>query len=99
MIGEAKPLLMPGEGTGEQKKKSARGAEGRCVPLNSSQLQVLEQYRSGELRQEANKRTRISGHGRVRKDDGTFVDIGGSTGGFVRTVLDGRTEPVFRDLG
>ena len=34
----------------------------------------------------------ISGHGRLKKEDDSFVDIGGSTGGFVRTVL-GDWEP------
>ena len=29
-----------------------------------------------------------SGHDRLKKEDRSFVDIGGSTGGFVRTVLD-----------
>ena len=67
-------------------------------PLSAWQQGILGKYRSGELRQEANKRTRISGHGRVRKDDGTFVDIGGSTGGFVRTVLDDWGPPGLKDF-
>ena len=51
------------------------------------QLEVLNQYKSGRLLQEANKPTLISGHGRLKRADDTFEDIGGSTGGFVRTVL------------
>ena len=60
----------------------------RARPLNRKQLQVLEQYQSDELRLQANELTMISGHGRLKFEDDSFVDIGGSTGGFVRTVLD-----------
>ena len=60
----------------------------RRRPLNAEQQRVLEDYRSGELRRQANNLTFTSGHGRVKRMDDSFVDIGGSTGGFVRTVLD-----------
>ena len=60
------------------------GAKGS---LNPKQLRVLREYQSGELRRQANKLTKISGHGRLKKEDDSFVDIGGSIGGFVRTVL------------
>ena len=55
-------------------------------------------YQSGELRKEANKLTKISGHGRLKKEDDSFVDIGGSTGGFVRTVLDDWEPPDLADF-
>jgi predicted rRNA methylase YqxC with S4 and FtsJ domains len=42
--------------------------------------------------------TRLSGHGRLRKSNGEFIDIGGSTGGFVRTVLDDWEPPDFNDF-
>ena len=38
-------------------------------------------------RLKVNRFTRISGNGRVRRSDGSFVDIGGSTGGYTRIVL------------
>ena len=60
----------------------------KAKPLSRNQLHVLQDYKSGELRREANRLTKISGHGRLKKEDHSFVDIGGSTGGFVRTVLD-----------
>ena len=60
----------------------------RRRPLNSEQSRLLQDFESGKLRREANDWTLISGNGRLRNEDGTFVDIGGSTGGFVRTVLD-----------
>ena len=39
-----------------------------------------------------------SGHGRLKKADQTHVDIGGSTGGFVRTVLDDWETPDLTDF-
>ena len=60
----------------------------KAKPLNRNQLRVLRDYRSGELRRQAIRLTKISGHGRLKKEDHSFVEIGGSTGGFVRTVLD-----------
>ena len=66
--------------------------------LNASQLQVLEQYESGKLRHEANNLTLRSTHGRLKRDDDSFVDIGGSTGGFVRTVLDDWEPPDLEDF-
>ena len=68
---------------------NAKGkGKSKAKPLNRNQMRVLQDYRSGELRRQANKLTMISGHGRLQKEDHSFVDIGGSTGGFVRTVLD-----------
>ena len=61
---------------------------GGARPLTPNQLRVLEDFQSGELRRLANKATLSSGHGRLRNEDDSFLDIGGSTGGFVRTVLD-----------
>ena len=49
--------------------------------LTRKQLRLLKEYHSGELRQEANRLTMLSGNGRLKKDDHSFVDIGGSTGG------------------
>ena len=62
------------------------------------QLEILKQYKSGLLLQEANGRTLISGHGRLKRSDDTFEDIGGSTGGFVRTVLDDWRPPDLKDF-
>ena len=66
--------------------------------LNAKQLRVLQEYQSGELRRQANRLTMISGHGRLKKEDHSFVDIGGSTGGFVRTVLDDWEPPDLADF-
>ena len=58
----------------------------------------MQEYESGVLRKQANKLTMISGHGRLKKEDHSFVDIGGSTGGFVRTVLDDWEPPDLADF-
>ena len=78
-------------------EKLSQGDKSRR-PLNPKQLRVLQEYQSGELRRQANKLTMISGHGRLKKEDDSFVDIGGSTGGFVRTVLDDWEAPDLADF-
>ena len=80
MLERLQERLSQGDPSGED--------EGIPRRLNAKQLRVLREYRSGELRNEANRLTMISGHGRLKKEDDSFVDIGGSIGGFVRTVLD-----------
>ena len=69
---------------------SATPFTGKCYPgtaLSRTQQDLLALYDAGTLLAEANRLTRSSGNGRLRRSDGTFVDIGGSTGGFTRTVL------------
>ena len=78
-------------------EKLSQGDKSRR-PLNPKQLRVLQEYQSGELRREANKLTMISGNGRLKKEDHSFVDIGGCTGGFVRTVLDDWESPDLADF-
>ena len=78
------------EAKGKGKKKART--------LNPKQLRVLQEYQSGILRRQANNLTMVSGHGRLKKEDRSFVDIGGSTGGFVRTVLDDWEPPDLADF-
>ena len=47
----------------------------------------MQLYDNGTLLAEANRLTQISGNGRLRRSDGSFIDIGGSTGGYTRAVL------------
>ena len=112
-MGATNPTSMPGDRTGHQKQEPldaqiarARLRQGKILdrlegktwrPFTARQREVLDQYRSGWLRNEANKLTLISGHGRLKKEDDSFVDIGGSTGGFVRTVLDDWEPPDLAD--
>ena len=72
--------------------------KGEARPLTPKQLRDLKAYQSGELRRKANKFTMISGHGRLKRGDNSFVDIGGSTGGFGRTVLEERGPPDLKDF-
>ena len=57
------------------------------MSLTQKQTELLAQYDAGTLLAEANRLTRLSGNGRLRHWDGSFLDIGGSTGGYTRTVL------------
>ena len=65
--------------------------------LNPEQQRLVEQLRDGTLEREANRLTLLSGHGRIKRKDGTSVDIGGSTGGFTRAVLYNWTPPNIDD--
>jgi hypothetical protein len=56
--------------------------------FSNAELQLLHEFDTGELLREANDATRASGHGRLRSEDGSFQDIGASTGSLLRTVLD-----------
>ena len=72
--------------------------KGKGTSLNPEQLHILQEYQSGMLRRQANKLTMISGYGRLKNADGSFVDIGGNTRGFVRTVLDVWETPDLADF-
>jgi hypothetical protein len=72
----------------QDKGKGKHKGKTKTKRLSPKQLQVLKEYQNGELRRKANRLTLRSGHGRLSREDNSFVDIGGSTGGFVRTVLD-----------
>ena len=93
MLERLQQKLFQGE---EAKGKGKRKA---VLTLSAKQQQVLKEYESGELRRKANNLTMKSGHGRLKREDESFVDIGGSTGGFVRTVLDDWEPPDVADFG
>ena len=57
------------------------------------QHDLLRQLDDGRLRARANEAIRAYGHGTVHRSDGQTVEIGGSTGGVTRRLLDGE-EPV-----
>ena len=75
-----------------------KGERKAVLTLSRKQQQVLNEYESGELRRKANNLTMKSGHGRLKRENDSFVDIGGSTGGFVRTVLDDWEPPDVADF-
>ena len=65
----------------------------KSTKLQWWQQNMVAQLRDGSLINKANRLTMESGHGRLRCRDGTFVDIGGSTGSYTRTVLYDWTPP------
>ena len=69
------------------------GLKKRNKPLYPDQLALAAKLHDGSLEAEANRLTMISGHGRLKRRDGTIVDIGGSTEGFTRAVLYNWTPP------
>ena len=96
-----------GEQGPEQKRKTRAAVEARakvrhaakyeCLSRKQAllpyQAQLVADLRNGTLQREANRLTKLSGHGRLRRPDGSFVDIGGSTGGFTRAALYDWTPP------
>ena len=67
-------------------------------PLTPSQDMLMSAYRDGSLQERSNKLTIESGHGRLKRHNGSYVDIGGSSGGFVRYVLDDWRPPDVSDF-
>ena len=65
--------------------------------LYPEQQRLVKQLRDGTLEREANRLTLLSGHGRIKRKDGTSLDIGGSTGGFTRCILYDWTPPNLDD--
>ena len=61
--------------------------------LTLKQKALSDKYCDGTLLEAGNRLTKASGNGRLKLLDGGIVDIGGSTGGFARTVLYDWTSP------
>ena len=61
--------------------------------MTPKEKELLLLYDSDQLRVEANKATIASGHGRLKRRNGEFDDIGGSTGGGTRRALDNYVPP------
>ena len=55
--------------------------------LTKDQESLVKRLKDGSLEREAKTLTLKSGHGQFKRNDGTFINIGGSTGGFTRAVL------------
>ena len=101
----------PGEQTEAQKRATCAAVEARAQVrlarkynhlkrkkwLHPEQMKLVSKLLDGTLEKEAARLTKISGHGRFKRADGSFVDIGGSTGGFTRTVLYDWTPPELSD--
>ena len=76
----------------EQKAKTQRAIELRSRYKQGEKYANIRKesgandFDNHSLRVAANDATRASGHGRIYNADGTYVDIGGSTGGYYRAV-------------
>ena len=68
----------------------------RPLTLTRNQLDVLEKWHKGELLDDWNNAVLALGHGRLRNLAGRTLDIGGSTGGGSRRVLDTWQPPDWR---
>ena len=55
--------------------------------------QLLNHWDTGILRKELNEADAKLGHGRLRSAGGNYLDIGGSTGGGSRRIIDGWVPP------
>ena len=60
---------------------------GKTRRLYADDQDLVAKLRDGTLEAEAKRLTLLSGHGTFQRSDGTFLNIGGSTGGFTRAVL------------
>jgi predicted rRNA methylase YqxC with S4 and FtsJ domains len=61
--------------------------------LRKEDKELLARYYDDSLRKEANRLTLESGNGRLHSLDGKALDIGGSTGGYTRKLLQNWREP------
>ena len=62
------------------------------------QREILQQFDNGDLIRDFNKTVTEVGHGRLWNTNGQFLDIGGSTGGAARRILDKWQPPDWRDF-
>ena len=74
------------------------GATQPARHFTRQQLDVLESYESGELLRIRNNAILALGHGRLRTARGETLDIGGSTGGGSRRILDSWHPPDWREF-
>ena len=65
----------------------------RLADLNQEEQEQLRQLKDNTLLDEANKAISEYGHGTLRDTQNRTMQIGGSTGGLTRVILDGFKEP------
>ena len=61
--------------------------------LDRWEQENLRRLEDGSLLRRTNEAVAAYGHGTLRRDDGETIEIGGSTGGVTRFLLDGYAEP------
>ena len=78
---------------------SQSASQGQNVEtLTLWQRLLLQRYVSGELLRRRNLAVGELGHGRLRTARGDYLDIGGSTGGGSRRILDSWQPPDWREF-
>ena len=66
--------------------------------LSRWQKDVLRKWDSGELRDNRNQAVLALGHGRLENARGDYLDMGGSTGGGSRRIIDSWQPPCWREF-
>ena len=75
---------------------AARGQEEKTCTRR--EFQVLQDWDNGKLREDLNTAIVALGHGRLTTASGHHLDIGGSTGGGSRRIIDGWKPPDWSDF-
>ena len=70
-------------------EKALRQGRFSADTISPEEHRLIEEYKSGELQEICNEATRQHGHGKIVLPSGEVINIGGSTGGKVRRLLDG----------
>ena len=87
------------EGKRLARARDAPERRGASQPaLSERQEELLRQWRSGQLRVQRNTAAAAAGHGRLESATGDYMDIGGSTGGGSRRVVDSWLPPDWRQF-
>ena len=102
---EAKAAFQEGARLARRRELQSQGGASQparsgqeAVLFSKPQLYILDKWEKGLLRQNLNKVTTELGHGRLQSNTGEFLDIGGSTGGGSRRIIDGWTPPDWRQF-
>jgi hypothetical protein len=74
------------------------GSSESAPSVTSWQWYMLQRWDSGELLRKYNNAIAALGHGRLRSAHGALLDIGGSTGGESRRLIDGWVPPDWREF-
>ncbi len=69
------------------------GRARQVLLITRRKAELLEKYDNDELRIERNRAVWALGHGRLHNKQGDTMDIGGSTGGVSRRIIDGWKPP------
>ena len=83
---------------GASQRAREAGSSERAPSLTSRQRNLLQRWDSGELRRELNEAVAACGHRPLGSRQGEHLDIGDSTGGGSRRLVDGWVPPDWREF-